>query len=63
MDNRFRRTYRQLSEKEISAMNNIKDKAEELAVLFDNEPNSRYRSLAMTKLEESVMWMVKGITN
>lgn len=63
MLNRFRLEYRKLSVDETQVMNNIKDKAEELAVLFDNEPNSRYKSLAMTKLEESVMWMVKGITS
>lgn len=63
MSNRFRREYRPLTEQETLAMNNIKDKAEELAQLFDKELPSRYKSLAMTTLEESVMWMVKGITD
>lgn len=35
----------------------IREKAKELAYLIDLEaPNSREKSLAMTKLEESVMW-------
>ena len=35
----------------------IREKAKELAYLIDEKcPNSREKSLAMTKLEESVMW-------
>lgn len=35
----------------------IRNKAKELAYLIDAEcPDSREKSLAMTKLEESVMW-------
>lgn len=35
----------------------IRSKAKELAYLIDQEcPNSREKSLAMTKLEEAVMW-------
>jgi len=35
----------------------IREKAKELAYLFDAEcPNSREKSLAFTKLEEAVMW-------
>lgn len=35
----------------------IRDKAKELAYLLEEEcPGSRERSLALTKLEESVMW-------
>lgn len=35
----------------------IREKAKELALLIDQEcPNSREKSLAMTKLEETVMW-------
>lgn len=35
----------------------IRNKAKELAVLIDDTcPASREKSLAMTKLEESVMW-------
>jgi len=35
----------------------IRDKAKELAILIVDEcPDSRERSLAMTNLEQSVMW-------
>lgn len=35
----------------------IRDKAKELAYLIDEEcPDSREKSLAMTKLEEASMW-------
>lgn len=37
--------------------NAIREKAKELAYLIDKEcPNSREKSLAITKIEESVMW-------
>lgn len=37
--------------------NAIREKAKELAYLIDKEcPNSREKSLALTKIEESVMW-------
>lgn len=35
----------------------IREKAKELAYLIDSEcPNSREKSLAMTNLEQAVMW-------
>jgi hypothetical protein len=35
----------------------IREKAKELAILIEETaPNSREKSLAMTKIEESVMW-------
>lgn len=35
----------------------LRNKAKELAYLYDElAPNSREKSVAMTKLEESVMW-------
>lgn len=35
----------------------LRDKAKELAYLIDEEcPSGRERSLAMTKLEEAIMW-------
>lgn len=40
----------------------IREKAKELAYLIDElVPNSREKSLAMTKLEESVMWANAGV--
>lgn len=41
----------------------IRKKGKELAYLIDGIcPNSREKSLAMTKLEESVMWANASIT-
>ena len=40
----------------------IREKAKELAYLIDEiSPDSREKSLAMTKLEECVMWANAGI--
>jgi hypothetical protein len=40
----------------------IRDKARELAVLVsDAQPNSRERALAITAIEEAVMWANAGI--
>lgn len=40
----------------------LREKAKELAYLLEEScPNSREKSLAMTKLEESVMWANAGI--
>lgn len=60
--NVFRPVYRELDEEEKLFMSNIKDKAFELYKLIDTIPASREVSLAKTKLEESVMWAVKRIT-
>lgn len=40
----------------------IRDKAKSLALFFvENCPDCRERSLALTKLEEAVMWLNAGI--
>jgi hypothetical protein len=40
----------------------IRDRAKELAVLIDEQvPNSREKSLAMTQLEQAVMWANAGV--
>lgn len=59
---RFRPRYRQLSPTEISHHDKIKDAASALDALFEQINPSREISLAMTKLEEAVMWAVKGLT-
>lgn len=59
---RFRPTYRQLSDAEIALHNEIKDRAEQLAQLIERIKPGRYRSLALTELEASVMWAVKELT-
>ena len=59
---RFRPRYRQLTEQEKSLHDDIKRTAELMEVLFMRTPNTRERSIAFTKLEEAVMWSVKGLT-
>jgi hypothetical protein len=63
----FRKAYRQLTEDEKGRMEKVKDLAWELrcAILWSREelpPNNREQALAMTNLEQSVMWAVKAIT-
>lgn len=60
---RFRPVYRQLSPEEISLHNDIKAKAVEMEELYKKISSGRYNSLAITSLEESVMWIVKELTS
>jgi hypothetical protein len=60
---RFRPRYRKLTMTELSLSDAIKEKAQELEDLYDQVENpGRYKALAITSLEESVMWVVKEIT-
>ena len=55
IDNNF--TYHPPKPGQLEKYTAIREKAKELAYLIDDAcPNSREKSLAMTKLEESVMW-------
>jgi len=60
---RFRSRYRALTPPEISLHDALKTKAQELESLMEQVPTGRYRSLAFTALEESVMWAVKQLTS
>jgi len=51
-----------LSEEKAAAVYTTKKLAQELLAHLDTCENSREKSLAITKLEECVMWAVKGIT-
>ena len=62
MSNTFRSTYRKLTDDEQRLVDEIKTQAEKLEAVIEDTQPSRHRSLAMTKLEEAVMWAVKGIT-
>ena len=65
MSDVFHATYRELTEGEKEFLSKLKDKASELHNLYEdvmNPNNVRETSLAKTKLEESIMWMVKGLT-
>lgn len=64
--NIFRPVYRQLEATEQQLLDDIKTKAQELYDLLPTMPAggfpNRELSLGVTKLEEAVMWMVKGLT-
>lgn len=59
---KFRKQYRELDAGEAHQVAAIKEAAELLDDVIEQMPEGREKSLAMTKLEESVMWAVKGIT-
>lgn len=60
---RFRPTYRGLSADEKALHDEIKAKAVELEALYGLVKQGRYNSLALTALEQSVMWAVKELTS
>lgn len=59
---RFRPKYRALTEEEKDLHDGIKDTATFLEELILMTPKSREQSLAITKLEESIMWAIKSLT-
>lgn len=62
MSDRFRPLYRVLSQAEQERIDLIKEQAASLCATIESLPESRERAIAITKLEESVMWAVKGAT-
>ena len=60
---RFRPRYRALTDAEKALHDQLKDKAAELEVLFAKVKPGRYNSLAITSLEQAVMWIVKELTS
>ena len=60
---RFRPRYRALTQDEKALHDALKDKAAELETLFAKVKPGRYNSLAITALEQSVMWIVKELTS
>ena len=63
MGSTFRSKYRALNQFEQQALDTIKAKAEEMEALFQQSvAGGREQAIAMTKLEEAVMWITKGIT-
>lgn len=62
---RFRPRYRALSAEEKADHDALKDKAVELEAMIGSIKGGapgRYKSLAMTALEEAIMWAVKELT-
>lgn len=60
---RFRPTYRPLTVEEKDLHDGLKAKAVEMEELFAMVKNGRYKSLALTALEESIMWVIKELTS
>ena len=60
---RFRPQYRPLSDMEKADIDDIKHDALVLsATITASLDDCRERSIALTKLEEAVMWAVRGVT-
>lgn len=59
---RFRRPYRELSKAENQLLYSLTAQAEQLEQVILRADDSRECRLALAKLEEAVMWAVKGIT-
>lgn len=60
---RFRPTYRALTDAEKELHDQLKTKAAELEALFGQVKSGRYNALAITSLENSIMWIVKELTS
>lgn len=58
----MRKNYHPLSVSQHAFVDEIKHKAQTLHDLLGVVDDPRMRALALTKLEECVMWAVKGIT-
>lgn len=60
----FNNEYRELTEEEKEQVKMVKDQADILYSLIGHQMiDPRMQALAKTKLEECVMWAVKGITS
>lgn len=60
---RFRPRYRALTDDEKKLHDDLKAKAVELEALYAKVKPGRYNSLAITALEQSLMWIVKELTS
>lgn len=60
---RFRPRYRALTDDEKALHDELKNKAAELEALFAKVKPGRYNSLAITALEQALMWIVKELTS
>ncbi len=60
---RFRPRYRALTDDEKVLHDEIKEQAARMENLFQKVKVGRYNALAITSLEQSVMWIVKELTS
>jgi len=60
---RFRPQYRALSDEEKALHDDIKTQAANLEAVFERVKPGRYHALAITSLEQAVMWIVKELTS
>lgn len=60
---RFRPRYRALTDDEKALHDQLKNKADELEELYNKVKPGRYNALAITSLEQSIMWIVKELTS
>lgn len=60
---RFRPTYRALTDEEKKLHDVIKEQATTMEKLFAQVKPGRYNALAITSLEQSIMWIVKELTS
>jgi type 1 glutamine amidotransferase len=58
----LRHQYRVLSEQDKADVTMMKDAGLVFYKALDHLPDGREKSIARTKIEEAVMWAVKGIT-
>lgn len=58
----FREQYRNLTPTQSNAIEEIKGLSSSLHVRLESVSDPRMKAIAKTKLEECVMWAVKGIT-
>lgn len=60
---RFRPTYRALTDDEKKLHDELKAQAVVLESMFKQVKPGRYNALAITSLEQSIMWIVKELTS
>ena len=60
---RFRPRYRALTDDEKKLHDELKAQADVLDRMFAQVKPGRYNSLAVTALEQSIMWIVKELTS
>lgn len=58
----FRKKYVELTFEQSELIRLVKERSQDLQLIIDSIGRSRETALAITKLEECVMWAVKSIT-